>query len=63
LRNLQNTVLDEEKKWKEELERLKTNKSKLEEKIYEEKYNEIMGKLVDIKDKIIKEKMKGGKKK
>ena len=57
------SLLDEEKKWKEELERLKTNKSKLEEKIYEEKYNEIMGKLVDIKDKIIKEKMKGGKKK
>ena len=56
-------LLEEEKEWKEKLERLKTKKSKLEEKIYEEKYNEIMDKLVDIKDKIIKEKMKRGKKK
>ncbi|OQX56591.1 MAG: hypothetical protein B5M53_00725 [Candidatus Cloacimonas sp. 4484_209] len=56
-------LLDEEKKWKEKLEQLKANKGKLEEEIYEEKYNEIMDKLVDIKDKIIQEKIrKRGKK-
>ncbi|HDN81203.1 MAG TPA: PEGA domain-containing protein, partial [Methanomicrobia archaeon] len=56
-------LLEEEKKWKEELERLKARRSELEEKAYEEKYNEIMDKLVDIKDRIIQEKIKGRKKK
>jgi len=52
-----------------ELEELKAYKYKLisqktmTKEEYNQRYEEIMDKLVDIEDKIIQEKMKGGKKK
>ncbi|OQX56593.1 MAG: hypothetical protein B5M53_00735 [Candidatus Cloacimonas sp. 4484_209] len=62
-------LLKERDEWRIKLEKLKDQKEKLiseglmTERIYKERYEEIMDQLVDIEDKIIQEKMKGGGKK
>jgi len=62
-------LLEKKTELKRQLEDLKEEKDSLiskkilSEKEYQKKYEEIMDKLVDIEDRIIKEKMKGGKKK
>lgn len=62
-------LLNEKAEWRAKLEKLKDQKEKLisdglmTEEYYQQRYEEIMDKLVDIEDKIIQEKMKGGKKK
>jgi len=56
-------LLERRKFYNEKLEIVKECKNIIPENEYEEKYNKIMDKLVDIEDKIIQEKMKGGKKK
>jgi len=61
-------LLNEKQEWRERLDYLKNNKNELikkgamTEKIYQDRYDEIMDQLVDIEDRIIQEKMKGGKK-
>jgi len=56
-------LLERRKFYNEKLEIVKECKNIIPENEYEEKYNKIMDHLVDIEDKIIQEKMKGGKKK
>ena len=62
-------LLEEKENWREKLEKLKNQKEKLisegvmTEEIYKQRYEEIMDQLVDIEDRIIQERMKGGKKK
>ena len=62
-------LLQERDEWRAKLEDLKREKEDLikrglmSEKTYQQRYEEIMDKLVDIEDKIIQEKMKGGVKK
>ena len=62
-------LLNEREEWRKKLEDLKENKEDfikrgvMTERIYKERYEEIMDKLVDIEDKIIQERMKRGKKK
>jgi len=62
-------LLQKKEEWKKKLEELKGEKDNLLSKgimtkeEYQKKYEEIIDKLVDIEDKIIKEKMKRGKKK
>jgi len=62
-------LLQEKSKWEKKLKELKDNKDNyikkgiLTEEKYQEQYEEIMDKLVDIEDKVIQEKMKGGVKK
>jgi len=62
-------LLQEKEEWREKLNELKSQKNELikkgvlTEEIYKQRYEEIMDKLVDIEDKFIQEKMKGGKKK
>jgi len=64
-----NYLLKRKEELNRELEELKKHKYKLisqkimTEETYKKRYEEIMDKLVDIGDKIIQEKMKGGKKK
>jgi len=61
-------LLNEKAEWREKLETLKKEKEDLirrgviSEKTYQDRYEEIMDKLVDLEDKIIQEKMKEGKK-
>ncbi|OQX56639.1 MAG: hypothetical protein B5M53_00425 [Candidatus Cloacimonas sp. 4484_209] len=62
-------LLQEKEEWRKKLENLKDEKDNLiskgimTEEEYQKKYEEIMDQLVDIEDRIIKEKMKGGGKK
>ena len=62
-------LLEERKEWKTKLENLREEKDNLiskgimTEEEYQEKYNEIMDKLVGIEDKVIKQKMEMGAKK
>ena len=62
-------LLKEKENWIKKLEKLKNQKEKLisegviTEEIYKQRYEEIMDQLVDIEDRIIQERMKGGKKK
>jgi len=62
-------LLEEKTEWRKKLEDLRKKKEDLikrglmSEKTYQDRYEEIMDKLVNIEDKIIQEKMKGGKKK
>ncbi|RLF98995.1 hypothetical protein DRN58_05925 [Thermococci archaeon] len=56
-------LLERKKFYNEKLEIIKELKNIIPENEYEEKYEELMDKLVDIEDKIIQEKIKRGKKK
>jgi len=62
-------LLQERDEWRAKLEYLKNNKDELikegamSEEYYQQRSEEIINKLVDIEDKIIQEKIKGGKKK
>ena len=62
-------LLQERDEWRAKLEDLKREKDDLikrgvmTEEYYQQRYEEIINKLVDIEDKIIQERMKGGKKK
>ncbi|MCD6466780.1 MAG: zinc-ribbon domain-containing protein, partial [Methanomicrobia archaeon] len=62
-------LLQEKAEWRKKLEDLKREKEDLirrgvmTEEYYQQRYEEIINKLVDIEDKIIQEKIKGGKKK
>ena len=62
-------LLKEKEEWRKKLDYLKNNKNELikegamTEERYKERYEEIINKLVDIEDKIIQERMKGGVKK
>jgi len=62
-------LLEKREEWRKKLEGLKKEKEDfikrglISEKTYQQRYEEIMDQLVDIEDKIIQEKIKGGKKK
>ncbi|OQX56636.1 MAG: hypothetical protein B5M53_00410 [Candidatus Cloacimonas sp. 4484_209] len=64
-----NYLLKEKEDLRKKLDELKSEKNRLisqkimTERIYKDRYEEIMDQLVDIEDKIIQEKMKGGGKK
>ena len=56
-------LLERKKFYNEKLEIIKELKNIIPENEYQERYEELMDKLVDIEDKIIQERMKGGVKK
>jgi len=59
-------LLQEREEWRKKLEELKSQKNELikkgviTEEYYQQRYEEIMDRLVDIEDKIIQEKVRGG---